>query len=77
MFRSLNKVGEFNSSGESVRVKSTTVGRIHHLFSENELAEFLMFDWCEEVIDIREQFPIPLIMWPNSLCQYREHKMTK
>ncbi|EDK28538.1 transposon Tn7 transposition protein TnsA [Vibrionales bacterium SWAT-3] len=54
------KVGEFSSSGESVRVKSATVGRVHHLFSGNELAVFLVFDWCEEVIDIREQFPIPL-----------------
>ncbi|EJE8671951.1 heteromeric transposase endonuclease subunit TnsA [Vibrio vulnificus] len=54
------KVGEFSSSGESVRVKSATVGRVHHFFSGNELAAFLVFDWCEEVIDIREQFPIPL-----------------
>lgn len=54
------KVGEFSSSGESVRVKSTTVGRIHHFFSGNELAAFLVFDWCKNVIDIREQFPIPL-----------------
>ncbi len=54
------KVGEFSSSGESVRVKSATVGRVHHLFSGNELAAFLVFDWCEEIIDIREQFPIPL-----------------
>ncbi|WP_439148244.1 TnsA endonuclease N-terminal domain-containing protein [Vibrio sp.] len=55
------KVGEFSSSGESVRVKSSTVGRIHHFFSGNELAAFLVFDWCNEVVDIREQFPIPLI----------------
>ncbi|WP_299685527.1 TnsA endonuclease N-terminal domain-containing protein [uncultured Vibrio sp.] len=54
------KVGEFSSSGESVRVKSATVGRVHHFFSGNELAAFLVFDWCKEVIDIREQFPIPL-----------------
>lgn len=54
------KVGEFSSSGESVRVKSATVGRIHHFHSGNELAAFLVFDWCKDVIDIREQFPIPL-----------------
>ncbi|MBL4828759.1 MAG: TnsA endonuclease N-terminal domain-containing protein [Aliivibrio sp.] len=54
------KVGEFSSSGESVRVKSTTVGRAHHFFSGIELAAFLVFDWCNDVIDIREQFPIPL-----------------
>ncbi|MCG9731111.1 TnsA endonuclease N-terminal domain-containing protein [Shewanella sp. Isolate13] len=55
------RVGEFSSSGESVRVKSATVGRVHHFHSGNELAAFLLFDWYKEVIDIREQFPIPLI----------------
>jgi len=54
------KVGEFSSSGESVRVKSATVGRIHHFHSGIELAAFLVFDWCKNVVDIREQFPIPL-----------------
>ena len=53
-------VGEFSSSGESVRVKSATVGRTHHFFSGIELAAFLVFDWCKDVIDIREQFPLPL-----------------
>ena len=55
------QVGEFSSKGESVRVKSNTVGRIHHFHSGVELSAFLVFDWCKEVIDIREQFPIPLI----------------
>lgn len=55
------KVGEFSSSGESVRVKSCTVGRTHHFLSGNELAIFLVFDWCKDVIDIREQFPLPLL----------------
>jgi hypothetical protein len=54
-------VGEFSSSGESVRVKSATVGRTHHFLSGNELAAFLVFDWCKDVIDIREQFPLPLL----------------
>lgn len=54
------KVGEFSSSGESVRVNSATVGRTHHFFSGIELAAFLVFDWCKDVIDIREQFPLPL-----------------
>ncbi len=54
------RVGEFSGSGESVRVKSTTVGRIHHFHSGIELATFLIFDWCATTSDIREQFPIPL-----------------
>lgn len=54
------QVGEFSCSGESIRVKSATIGRTHHFLSGIELAAFLVFDWCKDVIDIREQFPIPL-----------------
>jgi hypothetical protein len=54
------KVGEFSSSGESIRVKGFKARRLHHFHSGNELAAFLVFDWCRDVIDIREQFPIPL-----------------
>jgi hypothetical protein len=55
-----SQVGDFSSSGESVRVKSTTVGRLHHFHSGIELAAFLIFDWYTTTSDIREQFPIPL-----------------
>lgn len=54
------KVGEFSSSGESVRINGFTSGRAHHFHSGIELAAFLVFDWCKGVVDIREQFPIPL-----------------
>ncbi|MCW8885089.1 MAG: TnsA endonuclease N-terminal domain-containing protein [Motiliproteus sp.] len=53
-------VHELSSKGESIRVKSATVGRVHHLLSGIEFAAFLIFDWCDRVIDIREQFPIPI-----------------
>lgn len=53
------QVGDFSSSGESVRVKSATVERLHHFHSGIELAAFLIFDWCSTASDIREQFPIP------------------
>ncbi|HIF9523087.1 TPA: hypothetical protein ACX6S6_003512 [Photobacterium damselae] len=45
------KVGEFSSSGESVRVKSATVGRVHFLFSGNGLFAFLVFDWSNAVVE--------------------------
>ncbi|GAA4650235.1 TnsA endonuclease N-terminal domain-containing protein [Kistimonas scapharcae] len=54
------RVGEFDSSGESVRVKSTSVGRVHHFHSGIELAAFLIFDRNRTTVDIREQYPIPL-----------------
>jgi len=53
-------VHEMSSSGESVRVKSSTVGRIHHLLSGIELTAFLAFDHCARTVDIREQFPISI-----------------
>jgi hypothetical protein len=54
-------VNEMSSSGESVRVKSTTVGRVHHLLSGIELLAFLIFDWNSRTIDIREQYPLQII----------------
>ncbi|WP_151704772.1 TnsA endonuclease N-terminal domain-containing protein [Nitrincola alkalilacustris] len=52
------KVHELSSQGESVRIRSATVGRVHHLLSGIELLAFLIFDQHEQTIDIREQFPI-------------------
>ncbi|KGJ95989.1 heteromeric transposase endonuclease subunit TnsA [Thalassotalea sp. ND16A] len=54
------QVGEFSGSGESIRVKSSTVGRLHHFHSGIELAAFLIFDRSSNITDIREQFPLPL-----------------
>ncbi|GGK38686.1 PDDEXK family nuclease [Aliivibrio fischeri] len=48
------KVGEFGSSRESVRVKSATVVRAYYFHSGIEFAAFLLFDWCNEVINTRE-----------------------
>jgi len=53
-------IQELSSSGESIRVKSATVGRLHHLLSGIEFSAFLLFDWSNDVLDIREQYPIPL-----------------
>ena len=39
------KVGEFSSSGESIRVKSRVAKRIHHFHSGIELSAFIIFDW--------------------------------
>ena len=52
------KVHELSSSGESVRIRSASVGRIHHLLSGIELLAFLVFDQFEQTTDIREQYPL-------------------
>ncbi|ABA90167.1 Tn7 transposase protein TnsA [Syntrophotalea carbinolica DSM 2380] len=54
------QVQELSSTGESIRVPSATVGRVHHLLSGIELSAFLVFDWCTRCIDIREQYPLPI-----------------
>jgi hypothetical protein len=53
-------VRDFPSHGRSHRAYSATVGRVHHFFSDVEYANFLTFDLDTEVVDIREQYPLPL-----------------
>jgi hypothetical protein len=54
-------VGEFSSSGESIRVKSHITNRVHHFHSGIEFAVFLVFAYSNQTVDLREQFPIPLV----------------
>ena len=51
-------IHDFASLGICSRVLSETVGRVHHLFSRNELAFFYILDFDDTVVDIREQFPL-------------------
>lgn len=52
------QVQDFPSKGIVSRVKGRTTGRIHHLMSNLELRYFLLLDWSEKTMDIREQFPL-------------------
>ena len=52
------QIHDFPSLGICTRIKSETVGRVHHLFSRNELAFFYILDFDDDVIDIREQYPL-------------------
>lgn len=51
-------VRDVPSRGRVHRRPSKTHGRVVHLLSDLELATFLLFDWSDPVIDIREQFPL-------------------
>jgi hypothetical protein len=51
-------VQDFPSLGMVSRVSGTTTGRIHHLMSNLELSLFYLLDWSEDVLDIREQYPL-------------------
>ena len=49
---------EVSSEGRVHRVPGYNSKRIHHLLSDLELAVFLLLDWQEDVVDVREQFPM-------------------
>jgi hypothetical protein len=51
-------VRDVPSKGRVHRRPALTHNRIVHLLSDLELAAFLLFDWSDSVIDIREQFPL-------------------
>ena len=49
-------VRDFASQGRTHRVFGHKAQRTHHLFSDLELAVFLILDWQPDILDIREQF---------------------
>ncbi|MFI8715179.1 TnsA endonuclease C-terminal domain-containing protein [Brevibacillus brevis] len=52
------KTHEFSSKGRATRILGIKTGRIHHLHSDLQLRAFLIIEWSEKVIDIRESFPL-------------------
>lgn len=53
-------IHDFPSRGISARVPGRTTGRIHHLLSRIEEFYFYILDTDQDVLDIREQFPLRL-----------------
>jgi len=51
-------VQDFPSHGMVSRVKGQTTGRTYHLMSNNETNLFYLLDWSDDVLDIREQYPL-------------------
>jgi hypothetical protein len=51
-------VRDFPSLGVVSRVKGQTTGRLYHLMSTNETNLFYSLDWSDDVLDIREQYPL-------------------
>jgi hypothetical protein len=52
-------IGDFASHGRTHNPLGIKTGRPHQLFSDNEYDFFLMLEWAADVVDIREQFPLP------------------
>ena len=51
-------IGDFASKGRGHRVYGVKTQRVHHLFSDAELRYFYLLEWDDNVIDIREQYPL-------------------
>lgn len=52
------RVSDFPSKGKSRRMFSSKFGRFHELLSEGERNLFFLLEFCRDVTDIREQFPL-------------------
>ena len=51
---------DFPSKGKVSRIMGHTTHRIHHLMSQLEKMYFLTLDYRSTVLDIKEQYPLPL-----------------
>lgn len=51
-------VQDVPSAGRSHRIKGWKTTRIHHLLSDLERDYFYHLEWSEDVVDIREQYPL-------------------
>lgn len=63
------KVHEISSTGESFRIFGRHSSRTHHLLSRLELSAFLIFDCYKLTIDIKEQYPLPIVE-TISICKH-------
>ncbi len=52
---------DVSSRGRSHRVVGAVTGRVHHLLSDIGRGAFLIYDFRNDVVDIREQFPLALM----------------
>ena len=60
-------VRDIPSEGRSHRIFGHLTHRTHHLLSDLELATFLLLQWRDSTIDIREQYPLDLLI-TKQLC---------
>ena len=51
-------VHDFSSLGTVSRISGHKTKRVHHFLSRNELNYFFLLEWSDEVVDIREQYPL-------------------
>lgn len=59
-YRPWIEVRDVSSKGRRHLVTGTRFGRDIHLLSDIEFRLFLLLDWAENVVDLREQYPLDL-----------------
>ncbi|AJJ01226.1 hypothetical protein BZ21_3160 [Yersinia pseudotuberculosis] len=52
------RVQDVSSYGNSAKIRGIKTNREHHTLSEHETCFFYIAEFCDSVIDIREQFPL-------------------
>ncbi|MEK5230319.1 TnsA endonuclease N-terminal domain-containing protein [Lysinibacillus sp. FSL K6-0232] len=52
------KTSDYSSKGRATRIQGIKTQRIHHLHSDNQLRAFLIFEYSDAIIDIRESYPL-------------------
>ena len=52
------KIQDVSSKGRSNRIKGIKTNRIHHFLSDLETKCFYILEWDDNVVDIREQYPL-------------------
>ncbi len=52
------RIQDVPSEGRVTRIKGWRDGRVHHLMSDNEYWYFLTLEWSQQVLEIREQYPL-------------------
>lgn len=52
------QVQDFASKGTISRIAGRKTGRLHHFMSSGEKDYFYLLEWADDVVDIREQFPL-------------------
>lgn len=57
-YQPYRKTYTFSSKGRASRVMGLKTNRIHHLQSDNQYRAFMIFEWSDKVIDIRESYPL-------------------
>jgi len=52
------QVQDFASHGTISRIAGSKTGRVHHFMSSMEKSYFYLLEWSDDVLDIREQYPL-------------------